>query len=75
MNGTGWLQIVNLLLVLGLMLGTVRAHQLGARRMLVMALAWICIFLIAVGIAGFIDERVHRAPTAGPTPDGDSNFT
>lgn len=75
MNGTSWLQIIYLLMVLGLVIGTVRSHQLGAKRMVVMALAWLCIFLIAVGIAGFIDQRVHQAPVAVPPPDADPEFT
>lgn len=75
MTGANWLQIVYLLAVLGLMLGTVRAYQLGGRRMLVMALAWLCIFLIAAGIAAYIDGRVHRAPESLPSPTTDPRFT
>lgn len=75
MNGANWLQIVYLLAVLGLMVGTVRTHQLGGRRMLVMALAWLCIFMIAAGIAAYIDGRAHGAPPSPRSPNTDASFT
>ena len=75
MNGASGLQIVYLLAVLGLMLGTVRAHQMGARRMLVFALVWICIFLVAAGIAGFIDGWAHQAVAPAPSSNADPHFT
>lgn len=75
MTGANGLQVVYLLAVLGLTLGTVRAHQLGARRLLVMALVWICIFLVTAGIAGFIDGWAHQGVAPPPVPDTDPNFT
>lgn len=70
-----WLRIVYLLAALGLVLGTWRAHRRGGRRTLVMVLAWICIFMIAAGIAAYIDEWANPAPVQAPSQDADANFT
>ena len=75
MSEFDWLRIIYLLAALGLMLGTWRAHRLGGRRTLVMVLAWICIFMIAAGIAAYIDDWAHPAPVQSPSLDTDPNFT
>lgn len=70
-----WLRIIYLLTALGLVLGTWRVHRLGGKRTLLMVLVWLCIFMIAAGIAAYIDERAHPAPIVAPSSDADPNFT
>ena len=50
MNEYGWLSLIALAGWLVLALGSYRAHRIGARKSVVMGLAWIAIFLLAAGI-------------------------
>lgn len=75
MNEYDWLRTIYLLTALGLILGTWRMHRGGGKRTLVMVLAWICIFVVAAGIAAYVDEWAHPAPVMAPSPDSDPNFT
>lgn len=70
-----WLRIVYLAMVLGLLVATVRTHRIGGRKLLVMVLAWLCIFMVAVGIASLIEERNSEPNRDTPLPEGDSVLT
>jgi uncharacterized membrane protein YfcA len=72
---TEWLWALWLLVCLGVMIGSFRAYQVGARKALVMALAWICIFMIAAGIAMLFEDDGPSAPLLTPSPDADPRFT
>ena len=50
MSGTGWISIIWLLGALVLALSALQGHRVGKSKVLVMALGWIAIFLLAVGI-------------------------
>jgi hypothetical protein len=49
-TGVNWLSIVALLGWLVLALGAYRAHRIGARQAIVMALAWLGLFLLVAGV-------------------------
>jgi hypothetical protein len=70
-----WLRIVWLATVLGLALATVRTQQIGGRKMLVMVLAWICIFMAAAGLASFIEDLDAGQEIAPPAFDDEPNLT
>ncbi len=70
-----WLRLVYLAMVLSLLVATVRTHRIGGRKMLVMALAWLCIFMVAVGIASLIEERDAAPSQTLPPPEGDPVLT
>ncbi|MEO5706956.1 MAG: hypothetical protein ABIT10_10310 [Alteraurantiacibacter sp.] len=70
-----WLRLVWLAMALSLVVATVRTHQIGGRKMLVMALAWACILMVAAGIASFIGEWVDETRVAPPPPDADPVLT
>lgn len=72
---TEWLWALWLLVCLGVMIGSFRAYQVGARKALVMALAWICIFMIAAGIAMLFEDNGPSAPLLAPSADADPRFT
>ena len=72
---TEWLWALWLLVCVGVMTGSLRAHQLGARKAIVMALAWLCIFMVAAGIAMMFDLGEDRAPVVAPSPDAEPRFT
>lgn len=72
---TEWLWALWLLVCLGVMIGSFRAYQVGARKALVMALAWICIFMIAAGIAMLFEDDGPAAPLLAPSTDTDPHFT
>ena len=50
MNGMAWVSLVALTGWLVLALGSYRAHRVGASRTLVMATAWLAIFLLVTGV-------------------------
>jgi len=50
MTGYGWVSLIALTGWLVLALGSYRAHRIGVGRTLVMATAWLAIFLLVVGI-------------------------
>ena len=50
MTGYGWVSLIALAGWLILALGSYRAHRIGAGKTLVMATAWLAIFLLVVGI-------------------------
>ena len=50
MNGTAWVSIIALSGWLVLALSSYRAHQVGAGKTLVMALAWISIFFLVAAV-------------------------
>lgn len=75
MNEADWLRIIYLLTALGLILGTWRMHRGGAKRTLVMVLAWVCIFVIAAGIAAYADGWASLDQASPPSPDRDPDFT
>lgn len=70
-----WLRLVYLAMVLSLLVATVRTHRIGGRKMLVMALAWLCIFMVAVGIASLIEEWDAAPSQILPPPEGDPALT
>lgn len=75
MSEWDWLRLVWLAMALALLLATVRTHRIGGRKMLVMVLAWLCIFMVAAGIASFIEEQAAE-PRVAPSPlDGDPILT
>ena len=75
MTGWDWLQMIYLATVLALLVATVRTHRIGGRKMIVMVLAWLCIFMVAAGIAGFFGERLAEPAMAPPQPEGDPILT
>lgn len=54
MSSFSWLQLVYLLLVLALMFGAYRAHNLGGKKVLAYALVWAAIFGIAALFASMV---------------------
>jgi len=50
MNEYGWVSFIALTGWLILVLGSYRAHRIGARKTLVMAMAWLAIFLLVIGV-------------------------
>jgi hypothetical protein len=50
MNASGWVSLIALTGWLVLALGSYRAHRVGAGRTVVMATAWLAIFLLLTGI-------------------------
>lgn len=60
MSEYGWVSIVALLAWLVLAVSAVRAHQIGAKKMAVMALAWVSIF--------FLIAAIFSAVAPGPVP-------
>ena len=50
MSAYGWVSLVALIGWLVLALGSYRAHRIGAGKTLVMAMAWLAIFLLVTGI-------------------------
>ncbi len=50
MSSLAWVSIISLLGWLVLATGSYRAHRVGAKRTLVMALAWAAIFLLVTGV-------------------------
>ncbi|MXO72157.1 hypothetical protein [Alteraurantiacibacter buctensis] len=75
MTELDWPRLIYLLMALGLVLSTWRVHRGGGKRTLVLVLAWGCIFVVAAGIAAYIDEKANPAPVLAPSPDSDRNFT
>lgn len=60
MTEYAWVSIIALLAWLFLAVSAVRAHRIGAKKMVVMALAWISVF--------FLIAAVFSAVTPGPVP-------
>jgi hypothetical protein len=56
MNEYAWISLIALTGWLVLALGSYRAHRIGARKSIVMGLAWIAIFLLATGIFAAIER-------------------
>ena len=50
MSGTAWVSLIALSGWLVLALGSYRAHRIGAGKTVVMAMTWLAIFLLLVGI-------------------------
>jgi hypothetical protein len=50
MTGTGWVSLIALIGWLVLAVGSYRAHRTGNRKTLLMATAWLGIFLLVAGI-------------------------
>ncbi len=75
MTGFDWLSAIYLLMALGLILGTWRVQRGGGKRILVMILAWVCIFVVAAGIAAYVEGWLQPAPVVAPSPDRDPSFT
>jgi predicted aspartyl protease len=75
MSSWDWLGLVWLALALAMMVSAMRAHRIGGRRMLVMALAWLAIFLAAAAIASFVVEQVAVPEAIPPLPEGVPNLT
>lgn len=40
-----------------------------------MTLAWLCIFMVAAGVAMMFDLGEDRAPVVAPSPDAELRFT
>ena len=74
MSGS-WLQLVWLALALGMMLASLRAHQIGAKKALVMVLVWVSIFMVAGTIASWLVDRTAAPEPVAPAPDTDSVLT
>ncbi|MES2698107.1 MAG: hypothetical protein V4647_00660 [Pseudomonadota bacterium] len=70
-----WLRLVYLAMVLGLLIGTVRTHRIGGRKALVMILAWLCIFMVAAGIAAIVTERTAEPAVEAAPLEGDAVLT
>lgn len=70
-----WLRLIYLAMVLGLLVGTVRTHRIGGRKALVMILVWLCIFMVAAGIAAFVTERTAEPAVEVPPPESDTVLT
>jgi hypothetical protein len=70
-----WFQITWLLLVLVLAVSGLRAHRIGARKGLVMALVWVLLFVVAAGIAGLIAGDGEPMRALAPPPDAPSYLT
>ena len=70
-----WLQIVWIAVMLGVLVMALRSYQLGARRMIVMALAWLFIFMIAAGIATFFVDGSERGDRPQPRSDAPLRLT
>lgn len=50
MNQTPWISLIALLGWLVLAIGAYRGHRLGAKKTIVMAMAWLAIFLLVAAI-------------------------
>ena len=50
MTGYGWVSLIALTGWLVLALGSYRAHRIGAGKTIVMATAWLAIFLLVTGL-------------------------
>jgi hypothetical protein len=50
MNAAGWVSLIALTGWLVLALGSYRAHRVGGRKTLILATAWLGIFLLITGI-------------------------
>ena len=50
MTGYGWVSLIALTGWLILALGSYRAHRIGAGKTVVIAMAWLAIFLLVAGI-------------------------
>ncbi len=70
-----WLRLVWLAMALGLLVATVRTHRIGGRKMLVMGLAWLFIFMVAAGIASFFGQPDRQREFAPPPGAANSYFT
>jgi len=56
----GWVSLIALMAWLVLAVSAVRAHRIGARKMVVMGLAWVSIFLLVAAVFSAV------APGAAP---------
>ncbi len=56
MNSFGWLNLVYLLMVLGLLFGAYRSHNIGGKKTLAYALIWVAIFGIVALFAKMVTE-------------------
>jgi hypothetical protein len=70
-----WLRLVWLAMALALLLATVRTHRIGGRKMLVMAMAWLSIFMVAAGLASYIGEERAEPRLPPPAFDADPVLT
>ncbi len=70
-----WLRIIYLAMALGLLFATVRTHRIGGRKTLVLILVWLCIFMVAVGVAALFNERDVPPQLAPPSIEGDAVLT
>lgn len=70
-----WFQITWLLLVLVLAITGLRAQRIGARKGLLMAIAWGLIFLVAAGVAGMIAGDGNPMSITKPPADTPSHLT
>ena len=61
MNEYGWVSLIAMSGCLALVLGSYRAHRVGASKTLTMGLAWVAIFLLVAGV--FTALRSGGAPS------------
>jgi hypothetical protein len=70
-----WLRIIWLAISAVVMLVAYRQYQVGAGTTVIMALAWIAIFMLAASIAGWIADLDRGEPDAPPSTTSQLNLT
>jgi hypothetical protein len=67
MSSFGWMQIIWAAGALSLLIFALRSHNVGAKKTLVMALAWAGIFLIAGLVASALMDEPTQTTLSNPT--------